>query len=248
MIGLFDSGSGGLSVLTAIRKRAPAADIVYFGDIKNAPYGERSSQELAALTKDGITKLMGMGALEIVSACNSVSLSVLKGFTGHDRVIEMTRPTARMMRKCAGARMLLLATLATVASRIYRDALEVMVQLDELPIAHLAHAIDRDEPPSVIREILRTAFESRRGKTYDGIILACTHYPLIREHIADVAKDFFGVIEIIDPAEAVAEDVAQRFTITGSGNTQYCISQDSVAFRRRVAGLFPYTENAIQVI
>src|SRR3989344_198693 len=86
MIGLFDSGSGGLSVLTVLRSRVPRADICYFGDIVHAPYGERGAEELAALTRDGIARLVDAGASEIVSACNSVSLSVLMGAAGDNPV------------------------------------------------------------------------------------------------------------------------------------------------------------------
>lgn len=87
MIGLFDSGSGGLSVLSALRDRAPHADIVYFGDIKNAPYGIRSQYELNALTIAGVEILRSRGAKEIVSACNSVSQSVLNGAAGSNVLI-----------------------------------------------------------------------------------------------------------------------------------------------------------------
>src|SRR3989344_4876239 len=94
MIGLFDSGSGGLTVIAALRKRAPDVDIVYFGDIQNAPYGEREAEELVRLTESGMKRLSEAGVSEVVSACNSVSLSVLMGSAGHARVIEMTRPVA----------------------------------------------------------------------------------------------------------------------------------------------------------
>ena len=78
MIGLFDSGSGGLSVLQAIRKRKPTTDVVYFGDIKHAPYGTRPEHELVHLTTDGLRTLRMFGAQEIVSACNTVAPTVLK--------------------------------------------------------------------------------------------------------------------------------------------------------------------------
>jgi glutamate racemase len=77
MIGLFDSGMGGLSVVKALLTRAPQADFVYFGDIANAPYGPRSRDELISLTAAGIDRLIKAGATEIVSACNSVSVSLV---------------------------------------------------------------------------------------------------------------------------------------------------------------------------
>lgn len=76
MIGVFDSGSGGLTVLKPLRALLPNADIIYFGDIKHAPYGNRTHEELTRLTVEAIQLLRARGADAIVSACNSVSASL----------------------------------------------------------------------------------------------------------------------------------------------------------------------------
>ena len=248
MIGLFDSGSGGLTVLAALRARVPHADIVYFGDIKNVPYGERSAEELSRLTEHGLIRLSDMGATEIVSACNSVSLSVLTGAAGHANVIEMTRPTARALRAHAGARMLLIATPATIRSRIYPDAIGVSVLLDELSIPELAGAIEFGGTKEEIRSIIKSSFLKQDGKKYDGVILGCTHYPFAREEIERAANDMFGATLIIDPAEAVSEEAARRFNIEGSGLMRFLISKDSSVFRSRVRGLFPESSYTIDIV
>jgi len=248
MIGLFDSGSGGLSVLTALRKRAPNADVVYFGDIANAPYGIRTPDDLKALTEKGVRLLLDTGATEIVSACNSVSYSVLAGAAHDARVIEMTRPTAHMMRAHAGKCMLLIATPATIAARIYKDALGVTVILDELSIPELAGAIELGAPEGELKRIVRNAFRLREGNRYDGIILGCTHYPLVRNVIEECAKEAFGNTEIIDPAVAVAEDAVQRFDVSGSGTVRFLLSKDSQVFRNRINELFPDGRYTIETI
>lgn len=238
MIGIFDSGSGGLSVLAALRRRAPQADIVYFGDIKNSPYGTKTQEELTQLAGHGLQLLAERGATEIIAACNSISYSMLAGAAGHDRMIEMTRPTARMMRKFAGERVLLLATPATVASGIYREALWSIVALDELPIQDLAGAIEREKKTSELTAIIRTALETRKGKEFEKILLACTHYPLVHEEIAAVAKELFPAAELLDPGDAVAEEAVGRFACEGSGSIQFLISADSHGFRNRIAPMF----------
>lgn len=238
MIGIFDSGSGGLSVLHALRAKAPKADIVYFGDIGNAPYGSRSQEELATLVKAGMGRLAEKGATEIIAACNSVAFSVLAGAAGHDRVIEMTRPTARMMRAYAGERVLLLATQATVESGIYREALWSIVALDELPVPELAGAIEREQPAERITAIIRDAMQARKGNTYDKMLLGCTHYPLVADEIAAVANDLFPGATLLDPADAVADEAVQRFACEGQGSIQFLISRDSHGFRNRVAPMF----------
>lgn len=247
MIGLFDSGSGGLTVLAALRKRAPKADTAYFGDIANAPYGEKGTEELARLTESGLKKLTDIGVTQIVSACNSVSLAFLMGVAGNAGVIEMTRPTARAIRSYAGANLLLLATPATIHTRIYADAVGVTVQLDELPVPELAGLIEFGASDDNIRHLVHEVFSKRQGRKYDGIILGCTHYPLVRHVIEDEAKKFFGPVDIIDPGEAVAEEAVRRFDVEGSGKTQFLISKDSDTFRKRVSELFPDTSYTIEV-
>ncbi len=238
MIGIFDSGSGGLTVLQALRTRAPQADVVYFGDIENAPYGSRSAADLIQLTTDGIQSLMHFGASEIIVACNSVSASVLSGVASHSRIVDMTRPTARAMRRHAGKRVLLIATQATIASKLYSDALDVIVLLDPLPISGLASSIEFGASAPEIADIVRRALEERKGKKYDQILLGCTHYPLARSIIEEEAKKLFGDVEYFDPAGAVAIEAAQRFNIHGKGNMMFKISKDSEHFRRRVEEMF----------
>ena len=248
MIGIFDSGSGGLSVLSALRAKVPQADIVYFGDIGNAPYGPRTQDELAGFVKSGMKALADRGATEIIAACNSISFSVLAGAAGHDRLIEMTRPAARMMRKFAGERVLLLATQATVDSGIYREALWSIVDLDELPVPNLASAIEEGKSPEMISVIVGEALQKRKGKKYDKILLGCTHYPLVRDVIEKEVQQFFPDAKLIDPAEAVAEEAAQRFDTKGSGILKFVISQDSHEFRNRVAPIFLETPSTLDVI
>lgn len=240
MIGFFDSGSGGLSVLKAFRALAPEADVVYFGDIKNAPYGTRSARELEELARAGIAFLKEREATEIVAACNSVSPAMLHGAAGETPMIEMSLPFARSLASRHGQHLLLLATPATVASRLYHDAVGASVSLDALPVAPLAGAIERSATDEEIAAIVRSVFDIVRDETYDGVILGCTHYPLVRDIIERVSRDMFGdrAPAIIDPAEAVAREAAMRFDTKGEGRTAFFISQDSAAFRERVAGMF----------
>ena len=75
MIGIFDSGSGGLTVMRAVRELLPTSDIVYFGDIAHAPYGSKSQEELSRYTAESLALLKKRGAERIISACNSASRS-----------------------------------------------------------------------------------------------------------------------------------------------------------------------------
>jgi glutamate racemase len=248
MIGFFDSGSGGLSVLSHFKKMAPSAGVLYFGDIANAPYGEKTAEELSALTELGVDALRQRGATAIVSACNSVSPSILAGASGEMPFVEMTTPTAGYMRQYAGKRFLLLATPATVASGIYERALGGIVSLDSLGLAGLAGAIEFDEPQEKIASILKEALSAKNGERYDGVILACTHYPLALSVLAPILKEHFGEVPIIDPGEPVATDAARAFEKHEGGLANFFISKESEAFRARVAALFPEGSYSIEII
>ncbi len=248
MIGLFDSGSGGLSVLSALRVRAPEADIAYFGDIAHAPYGTRSALELVELTKKGIAILKEMGATEIVSACNSVAASVLAGAAGATPVIEMTKPTAAGIRAHQNARVLLIATPATVNSRIYENALAGVVKLDSLAIPGLAGAIEFGAPTGEVAEIVREALQTKRNQKYEYLLLGCTHYPLALSTIQAEARNILGEVECINPAGFVADEATKRFDCAGSGSLHFKISKDSAPFRTRVRELFPAARYTIECL
>ncbi len=238
MIGIFDSGSGGLSVASVLRKKAPRADLLYFGDIANAPYGEKELSILTQLTEKGIDLLKSKGATELLSACNSVSSAVLAGASKGIPFVEMSMPTAGYLQKFKNQHLLLIATPATVESGLYTKAVDKDVEIDALAIPGLAGAIEFSADNSCVENIISQAFSSRKGESYAGLILGCTHYPLVRDIIEPLAYKYFGQIQIIDPAFPVVDEVINRFNIQGAGTTKFLISKENPAFRARVNDLF----------
>lgn len=251
MIGIFDSGSGGLTVLRAIREVLPSADVVYLGDIKNAPYGSRSREELSLLTVDGIRFLMDRGAKSIVSACNSVSASLAVSLfdalsIAPSHLIEMVGPTVQYFRHSTG-RVLLVATPATATSGIYQNAFRMMgMTVEMLAIPALAGAIEFGKPLEEIEQIVQDALAPKEG-TYDVLILACTHYPLVQPVFERVAGP---AVMVFDPAIAVAERVKKQLwpQEVGDGRTHFVITQDSEPFRRFAAQLFPGEKYEVEVL
>lgn len=239
MIGFFDSGSGGLSVLAALRRHAPLADAVYFGDTAHAPYGLRDQSELAVLADKGMQTLRAFGAQEIIAACNTVSPHFLDGAAYGARVIEMTRPARKALEPHRGKRVLVLSTPATAISGIYERALDGLVAVDMLPIPALAGAIELDESEISVRSIVRRALMPLRGKQYDIVLLGCTHFPFVQDMIEEETQALFGPLHVMDPADAVAREAVARFTTYGTGSTYLYLSRDSDIFRKRVQSLFP---------
>ena len=252
MIGIFDSGSGGLTVLRAIRDVLPSCDVLYFGDIKNAPYGSKSREELANLTIDAIKLLHDRGARNIVSACNSTSaslaVSLLDAFDiAPAQLIEMVGPTVATF-KGSDARILLCATAATIQSAIYQSAFRMIGKdITTLPIPELAGAIEFGTPKEQLQKIIADAFANLNLNDFDVLILGCTHYPLVSDLFKKVLP---ASMALFDPALAVAGRVEKQFwpQEAGNGKTHFVISKDSVQFRSLVTKFFPDTQASIEVL
>lgn len=249
MIGLFDSGSGGLTVLKALRERLPSADVLYYGDIANAPYGSRTREELSLLTVKALEFLQKNGAEAIVSACNSVSASLAVSLfdtleLAPKQLIEMVGPTVSAF-KGSTERILLLATPATVSSGIYQNAFRMIGKdIEARPIEKLAEQIEFGASDEEIEKTIQNALRSL--PEVDVVVLACTHYPLA----LPAFKKVLGEIPIFDPADVVAERAERLFwpREVGRGATRFVITKESAPFRALVAAMFPKGQYAIEVV
>ena len=251
MIGILDSGSGGLSVLRALREELPSSDVVYFGDIKNAPYGSKSRRELSQLTIAAIERLRSQNVERIVSACNSVSASLaISLFDASamrpESVVEMVGPTVAYFRG-SKARIALCATEATVRSGMYENAFH-MIGEEPLSIAipDLAKVIEFGASEEEMRGLIETALVPYKGQ-FDVLILACTHYPLVEHLFVDVVGQD---VHIFDPAYAVARRAKKLFwpQEVGYGTTRFLLSQPSEHFKQYVDELFPDMTYTIEVV
>lgn len=252
MIGIFDSGSGGLTVLNAIRRELPSADVVYFGDTKNAPYGSKSREELTRLTVSAIGRLKDAGAESIVSACNSVSASLAVSLYDTllpraDSLIEMVGPTVAAFRT-SSAKLLVLATEATVKSEIYQNGFRMIgKEVKVLALPELAGALERGASQEAIASIVQKYLVPAVVADVDEVVLACTHYPLAFDVFRDVLPT---TVRVFDPADAVAERVKRWWwpREVGEGTTRFLVSRDSEPFRNFVRTLFPNERYTVEVV
>ena len=251
MIGIFDSGSGGLTVLKAIREQMPSADILYFGDIKNAPYGEKSRVELSRLTVNSIRVLQARGATSIVSACNSVSASLAISLfdvlgLAQQNLIEMVGPTVSSFKDFKKP-ILLAATPATIFSELYQNAFQMLgIEIDTVAIPKLAGAIEFGISTIDQERLIAAVFATRDMKKYGALILACTHYPLALVSFRKVLGD----VPFFDPAEAVASRVKRQLwpREVGDGKLRLLVSRDTPQFRSHVAAMLPDASYVIEML
>ncbi len=253
MIGIFDSGSGGLTVLKAIRKIVPSADILYFGDIKNAPYGSKSREELSELTVHAMQTLLTRGATTMVSACNSLSASLAISLfdvlnLDKSHLFEMVGPTVRFF-KDSPERILICATPATIQSGIYQNAFKMIGKsITTCAMPDLAGLIEFGASEVEIEKNIQQALKGVDTASIDVILLSCTHYPLVEE----IFKKVLGKSKTVlfDPAEEVARRVQEHVwqQEIADGTTTFLLSKDSDIFRGRVHSLFPNMQYTVEII
>lgn len=209
-IGIFDSGLGGLTVLSELIKKHKA-NFFYFGDSKRAPYGTRSKEEIIRLAEEIVDFLETFDIDYYVIACNTISVlatSLLKEKYGKEfypiSLAGIDEASAY------GGDFFVLATKTTVNSHFYRDILESMkaTRVYEQEASLLVELIEEGklsglEMDLALKEYLALANENK----IENIILACTHFPFAKEAIV---KNLTYKANIINPAKAIADKIETK--------------------------------------
>lgn len=210
-IGIFDSGYGGLTILKALEKAFPQYDFVYLGDNARAPYGPRSFETIYKFTSEGVAFLLKEKKCRlIILACNTASARALRQIQQTSfkpwaeegyRVLGVIRPTIESLAPFSRTKHIgLLATSGTVASETYlREGEEYASDLTIIQQAcpMLVPLIESGECHSEgMRFFVKTYLEELLSKDVeiDTILLACTHYPLIKEMISEIAPPHITIL------------------------------------------------------
>jgi glutamate racemase len=213
-IGVFDSGIGGLSVANAIYGLLPRESIYYYADTAHVPYGPRSKSEVRGFAEAITNQLLTAGAKIIVVACNTATGAALDylrqqwpgiPFVGMEPAV---KPAALATRT---GKVGVLATQSTITSERYASLMHryaAGVEVLENPCIGLVPRIeaghfDHPDTQNLLAEIVRPMLE----QGVDTLVLGCTHYPFLA---ASLRKITGPDIQIIDPAPAVARQVARR--------------------------------------
>lgn len=238
MIGIFDSGSGGLTVLAAIRAQAPLVDIVYLGDLANAPYGLKNQQTLEQLTFSLLRRLRAQGATYMVSACNSISAAVILPMLDlliveDSRMTEMVSPTVDALRPYKHSRIAILCTQATAESGIYQKACAgAGLHTATIPCPRLAGLIEKRANRSQLAKEVYAAVDALEQAHSDIAVFGCTHYPLVRKQFEDELHRRGLRIKLFDPAWGAATHAITNYGAAGSGKTIITITKESATFRK----------------
>jgi len=233
MIGVFDSGHGGLTILRALADRLPDRRFLYLGDHAHAPYGDRTPEDIYALTIENISRLFAHGCELVLLACNTAAAVALRrlqqewlphAYPGR-RVLGVLVPTVEAVTQVPwhikvpppdaprdAAAVAIFATRPTVESGAY--PLEIgsrapAIQVVQQACPRLVAAIESAAPESVMRDMVTQYVARLRGQidggAPDSAILGCTHYPLIAWAFAEALPPS---VRILGQPAIVAESFA----------------------------------------
>jgi glutamate racemase len=209
-IGIFDSGIGGLTVAHAIKKLLPDEDLIYFGDTAHLPYGDKSEAAIQVYSIKIADILLKKGCKVIVIACNSASSAsyeLLKEYVRTDtHIINVIDPmVALLTNQYHHSNIGLIGTKRTIQSGVYTRKIQEAnknITLHSLATPLLAPMIEEGFFNNQIsHEIIAQYLSDPVLENIQALILACTHYPLIKKEI----NDFYGgEMKILDSSEVIA--------------------------------------------
>lgn len=216
MIGIFDSGVGGMTVARAIEKLCPDIPLIYFGDIARTPYGSKSPETIVRYSKNNTDFLLEHGATLIVIACNSASSTASDELRSHYPVpiLDVITPaTKKAAEVSVNGRIGVIGTRATIKSNIYTTRIheimpdaKIISQACPLLVPLVEEAwLSRRETKMILRRYLHPL----RRKQIDTLVLGCTHYPLLKDLIGPrIGKR----VNLIDSSIEMAREVKNFLT------------------------------------
>jgi glutamate racemase len=219
-IGVFDSGYGGLTVLKELVGRLPDYDYIYLGDNARAPYGNRSFETVYQYTLQSVQWLFDQGCPLVVLACNTASAKALRTIQQLDlpriapdhRVLGVIRPTTEVVgRYSVSGKVGVLATRGTVLSESYPIEIAKFfpdVEVFQQPCPLWVPLIENNEHDKPGADYFVKTYVNQlmaRCAEIDTIVLACTHYPLLKNKIAAALP---AGSTLISQGEIVAESLA----------------------------------------
>lgn len=230
VVGMFDSGLGGLSVWQELVRHTPHQRTIYLADSAHCPYGPRPSEEIQRFSRSIVRFLIEQGAELIVVACNTASAAALESLRAEfDIPIVGMEPAVKpAAERTQTGHVGVLATMGTVNGNLFRETsaryasgLTVHVQVGEGLVEQVeAGRVDTPETEALLRRYLQPMVDAG----VDQIALGCTHYPLLLPVIRRIVPD---EVSVIDPAAAVARQVSrvlaqQDRVATGEYTPSHC--------------------------
>lgn len=244
-IGIFDSGIGGLTLASEITQVLPNESIIYFGDTAHLPYGDKSATSIQSYAVKICHFLLEKKCKIILIACNSASAAaydLVKTYVGSKAlVVNVIDPVIdELERNWSNKNLGLIGTNQTVGSGIYprkAEALDKGIHIQSLATPLLAPMIEAGFfDNSISAQIIESYLNQEELKNIEGLILGCTHYPLIKQQIQEFYQN---KVEVLNSAEIVAKQVKSLLEENNlinhsgkKGNKQFYVSDYTESFEK----------------
>lgn len=215
-VGVFDSGFGGVSVLAAATELLPCEDFIFLGDNLHAPYGDRTPDEVLALTRQGVDRLAGLGCKAVVIACNTATSAAAAALRAHSDmpIIGMEpalKPASLLPREGA---VLVMATAMTLKLDKFHQLMARYGQgAVPVPCPGLVELIEAGETDGPrVRALLATLLGPHLTRPVKAVVLGCTHYGFLRPALAAFLPP--GV-QLVDGNLGTARQLKAQLTACG---------------------------------
>ena len=260
MIGVFDSGFGGLTILKNLQKALPQYDYLYLGDNARAPYGSRSFETIFRYTLQAVRELISRGCPLVILACNTASAKALRSIQQDvlpyefpdKRVLGIVRPTAEEIGKFSKSGHIgIFGTMGTVSSGSY--LIEINHFYPELKVTQHAcpmwvPLVENGERESEgARFFVKKDIDALLAEDpdIDTLLLACTHYPLLEGAIRSALPEkvnlvFQGDIVTEKTVDYLKRHPEMEHRLTKNGKTRF-LTTDTEKFFEKGASLFGMT-------
>jgi glutamate racemase len=230
-IGIFDSGMGGLTTAREIKRMLSNESLIYFGDSKHLPYGDKSKDVIIEYSEQITKFLLEKKSKAIVIACNTATANALKEVKALAKeknvpVYDVISPVAEKVAFTFNQNVGVIATKSTISSHIYRKSIRKLnryIDVQELATPLLVPIIEEGFNNHDISDIvLKTYLTNKKLQNIDSLILGCTHYPIILNEV----KHFYqNKIQVIDSplivANYIKQDLEKKKLVSFNTNPSY---------------------------
>lgn len=243
MLGIFDSGIGGLTVARAIKKIRPNQPLIYFGDTARCPWGDKDAKTIKRYTREIVEFLIGQGAREIVIACNTSSAlagEYLSQKFPHIRFYNVIDPVIAKIgaelekNKNKFLKIGVIGTQATIDSRIFERQLKELdknIFVISLACPQLVPLIEKGETNrGVLNAVLENYLSNFRNNPVDYLILGCTHYSLLKKPI----QQFLGKkVKLISSDQETAQEIKRNIPVSFKSKKKDCFYFSQLDLQKR---------------
>lgn len=258
-IGVFDSGVGGLTVVSEIMRQLPGENLVYFGDTARVPYGSKSKKTVLKYSKQIVRFLKTKDVKAIVVACNTASALALDEIADEldIPIIGVVKPGARMaVETTKTGNVGIIGTESTIKSGIYNDYIRELnadVTVVSKPCPLFVPLVEEGLlEDRVTDDIVSRYLRVMKEYKVDSLVLGCTHYPLISNAI----ERFMGKrVNLVNPAFETAKSLKELLTEQGMLNTskmkpdyQYYVSDGVEKFISFADNVLPYHVTNTEIV